>query len=185
MTAWSEFWAQRASGKTLGASFAVCLLFYGLFAWAHMALEQVAPGAGTPDTLGFVGPAALHEQLAAMGPAGQDHYIAISNIDMFYPFGYGSFMLLATAWGYRDRLDSSTPLRAVMCLPPLGMAADYVENICTRLFMADWPDGSDAVASIWVVGHTIKWGTLLPCLVVAVVAIARGVKRTRAAAKPT
>ena len=78
-----------------------------------------------------------------------------------------------------DVATESGWVRWVLLLPPVGMLADYGENLSAQAAVSAWPQQSDVVATVWMVAHGTKWLTLLPCFVLAIFALGRGVVRWR------
>ncbi len=150
-----------------------------LLAYFHAVLDGVAPGRGTPDLLPLVGTSELYALLTSLGSAGRQAYLLIANVDMVYPLVYGSCILLTLAWGLGERVESSAWWRAVLVLPVLGVAADYVENVAVRVIVNDWPQTADGLATVWVYAHAIKWLTLLPSIVLTLGVLIYAVARMR------
>jgi len=181
MTAWSQFWCRRSSGRFVTLSLVAVLVCNAIMAYFVAALEAVAPGVGIPDVLLFVGSDELFARLDQLGPAGRAAYQPIAIADMVYPLAYGSFVLLALGWGLADCIEQRRVLQLLLLLPLVGVLADYAENVSTYAVLSVWPERSAAGATTWVYAHNLKWLCLMPSLFAALVASIRGLIRARAA----
>lgn len=149
--------------------------------YTALGVDAVAPGVTVPDLLGVVSAAQLLQVFSELGEGGRDAYLSLAVVDLIYPMAYGALMLLSIAWGWREKMDARPAMKWVLVLPPAGVLADYIENLSFLTLNSQWPDPSQSMAWIAVVGHAIKWGFVLPSALLAVMAFWAGFSRNRRA----
>lgn len=114
--------------------------------------------AGSPDTSFFYTPQDLARMAGAYGAQGRLAYVrARATFDVAWPLVYGAFLSLALSWLNRRafRLDSGWQLSNL--LPVLAVLADYLENLCTGLVMARFPQEVPLAAILAPWFTAVKW----------------------------
>jgi hypothetical protein len=170
---------RHATGRSVITVFLVNLGFMLTFTWLDQGLQAIAPGAVTPDVLGFVNAVAFLQAIEALGNEGRDIYLTFNLIDMAYPIAYSSLLLLLMGWGLRDRLLRPGLWPWMLLLPILAITGDYLENTTTRILVSQWPDGPHWAVSFALAGHWLKWAMLIPAALFAAWGLATGLKARR------
>lgn len=142
---------------------------------------QFAPASEIPDSLFNYGPGRLILLIDSLGQAGRGVYLRLDMLDMAFPLVYG--LLLATLiilfWG--KRVGAYRTASALACIPLLGAAADYAENICVRIVISMFAEGNTAARIIGlrplaavIAGYatTIKWSSTAAAIALVLAGIA-------------
>jgi len=170
---------RHATGRRIIAVLVANLAFMATFTWLDSGLQAIAPGAVTPDVLGFVNAVAFLQAIEALGSEGREIYLTSNLVDMVYPLAYSTFFLLLLGWGFRARLAAGGFWPWLLVLPLLTIVGDYTENTSTRLLVSQWPDGPHWAVAVALAGHWVKWALLTPTAALGLVALVLGFKNRR------
>lgn len=147
--------------------------------------EAVAGDGPSPDQSFIYTPADLYRMAETYGPEGRVAYVrARWTFDVVWPLVYTFFLVTAISWLGKRAFPPGSRARLLNLVPVLGLLFDYLENICASIVMARYPAQTPIVDLLTTVFTPIKWvfvvGSFVVLVVVAVAAIARGVRVSRA-----
>ena len=137
-------------------------MFNLVFLW----LKSRSNGAPPPDLLFFPDESTLRACIDALGPEGRAHYSVFFVVDMFYPISYGLFLsalVSRTCWLPQPTASAWKHLTA---LPLVAMVADWTENICHRLIIANWPMEDAPIFVVERLANATKWVAICASLLV-------------------
>ena len=155
----SDWLSQVSTGWMALAGLVIFLLFSALvLPRQSAAAEEVAGGAGSPDTSIFYSPADLYQMAEAYGEEGRSAYIrARFTFDVIWPLVYTLFLGTAISWLFGRAFASDSRLQRANLAPVLGALFDYLENVSTSLVMLRYPDQTAVVDVLAPVFTLLKW----------------------------
>ena len=155
----SDWLSQVSTGWVALAGLVVFLLFSALVLPRQSATaEEVAGGAGSPDTSVYYSPADLYQMAEAYGEEGRSAYIrARFTFDVIWPLVYTLFLGTAISWLFGRAFAPDSRLQRANLAPVLGALFDYLENVSTSLVMLRYPDQTAVVDILAPVFTLLKW----------------------------
>lgn len=155
----SDWLSQVSTGWVALAGLVIFLLFSALvLPRQSAAAEEVAGGAGSPDTSIFYSPADLYQMAEAYGEEGRSAYIrARFTFDVIWPLVYTMFLGTAISWLFGKAFAADSRLQRANLAPVFGALFDYLENVSTSLVMLRYPDQTAVVDVLAPVFTLLKW----------------------------
>lgn len=155
----SDWLSQVSTGWVALAGLVIFLLFSALvLPRQSAAAEEVAGGAGSPDTSISYSPADLYQMAEAYGEEGRSAYIrARFTFDVIWPLVYTLFLGTAISWLFGKAFAADSRLQRANLAPVLGALFDYLENVSTSLVMLRYPDQTAVVDVLAPVFTLLKW----------------------------
>jgi hypothetical protein len=120
------------------------------------------------------------DYLHGCGVAGRAAIIAQQDADLAYPTLFGAVLTVALALLLRAMLPSDRHwAHALVLLPTISAAADYLENIGIRVLLVAYPQQPSIIPAMSAV-TTVKLATGWACIgVLVMLAAAAGIRRLR------
>jgi hypothetical protein len=138
---------------------AIMILFMLFVLPGKAASSQAATGSdGSPDTTFFYPPNQLSVWAEEFGSDGRQAYIYDRwTFDLVFPLVYVAFLATGISW-FHEKLTGTKPWTSLVNMLPIfaGML-DYLENICTSLFMGIYPSEIPGLAFLAAAFSALKW----------------------------
>lgn len=117
-------------------------------------------------------PGEAYQALAAMGSEGRAEYLRMLAItDIFYPFVYGTLLILAASFFLNRALRRNSILRIFNLVALDAILFDLIENCCIIWLIIQFPTESNAVAWMASTAGIVKWLAVAASVVVILLGI--------------